>query len=108
MLIFYTNFAVPNTASGCARGPFFFIRPEYKDDIGLLEHEKIHVGQWYRTLGLRSFLYLFSKKYRLESEVEAYRKQLEHSPNDIDRFSEFIANDYDLDISTEDAKKLLS
>lgn len=105
-MIFYTDRFVPEKAAGCARGPFIFIRPKYKDDIGLLEHEKVHVRQWYRTFGLHSFLYLFSEKYRLKSEVEAYRKQLEYS-DDIDLFAKYISEDYNINISIDEAKKLL-
>lgn len=106
-MIFYTNRFVPSNSAGCTRGPVIFIRPEYKDDIGLLEHEKVHVKQWYRTLGLHSLLYLFSKDYKLKSEVEAYKKQLEYSPESIDLFAEYLSEDYGLNISVDKVKELL-
>lgn len=107
MPVFYTNRFVPERAAGCARGPFIFIRPEYKSDIGLLEHEKIHVRQWCRTIGLHSFLYLFSKQYRLKSEVEAYREQLKYSPREADLYALFISTNYNINIDKDAAKKLL-
>ena len=77
-MTFYTDRFIPKDSSGCARGPVILIRPAYRDDIGLLEHEKVHRWQWIRTMGLHSFLYMLSKKYKLSVEVEAYRKQLEY------------------------------
>lgn len=106
-MVFYTNRFVPGRAAGCARGPFIFIRPEYKNDIGLLEHEKIHVKQWYRNIGLHSWLYLISEKYRLKTEVEAYKKQLEYSPREADLYALFISTNYNINIDKDEAKKLL-
>lgn len=106
-MIFYTNRFVPSNSAGCSRGPVIFIRPEYKDDIGLLEHEKVHVKQWYRTFGVHSFLYLFSKNYKLKSEVEAYKKQLEYSPKSVDLFAKYLSEDYGLNISIDKVKTLL-
>ena len=106
-MIFYTNRFIPERAAGCARGPFIFIRPEYKNDIGLIEHEKVHVEQWYRTFGFHSLLYLISKKYRLKSEVEAYKKQLEYSPREADLYALFISTNYNINITKDEAKKLL-
>lgn len=106
-MVFYTDKFVPKRAVGCARGPFIFIRPEYKSDIGLLEHERVHAKQWYRTVGLHSFLYLFSKQYRLKSEVEAYREQLKYSPREADLYALFISTEYNININKDEAKKLL-
>lgn len=106
-MIFYTDKFVPKNAAGCACAFLIFIRPDYKNDIGLLEHEKVHVLQWKRTFGLHSYLYLFSKSYRLKSEVEAYKKQLEYSPNSAELFAKYIATMYNINITQEEAKKLL-
>lgn len=108
-IVIYTDRFVPDGSAGCARGPLIFIRPEYADDRGLLEHEKIHVLQWLRTCGLHSLLYLCSKSYRLKSEVEAYRKQLNYCPDDKRAlFAKFIAEDYRLSVSESEAFDLLS
>lgn len=108
-MIFYTNRFIPERFAACTRGPFIFIRPEYRDDIGLLEHEKTHVKQWYRTLGLHSFLYLFSKNYRLKSEVEAYRQQSKFTedPHKFIKFAELLSMNYNLPITQPDAYYLL-
>lgn len=112
MKVFYTNLFVPKGSAGCARGPLIFIRPEYKNDAGLLAHERVHVRQWLRTiysLGVvHSLLYLFSDSYKLAAEVEAYQEQAKHYPDDrTPQFAVFIADDYGLDISAAEALKLL-
>jgi hypothetical protein len=86
------------------------IRPAYKDDIGLLEHEKIHVSQFWRSFGIHGFWYLLSKSYRLDCEVEAYKKQLEYAEDREENrrwFANRISTKYGLDITEEDACKLL-
>lgn len=51
------------------------IRPKYKDDIGLLNHELKHVEQyskdWFHVLK-----YKYSKGYRYKCELEAYKEQI--------------------------------
>lgn len=108
MNVFHTNFSVPDGAAGCTRGPIVFIRPEYKDDAGLLAHEQRHVWQWFRTLGLHSFLYLLFDQYKLACEVECYRLQATHYPDDrLPLFAKFLATSYGLNISEEDALQKL-
>lgn len=107
MMVFYTRRFVPRGFAGCARGPFIFIRPEYRNDRGLLEHEKAHVRQFWRTLGFHGLLKLVSRRYRLACEVEAYRKQLEYSPQDLRHFARFLATKYGFRLSTDQAVRLL-
>lgn len=108
MLTFYTDRFVAKGAAGCARGPLIFIRPQYKDDRGLLEHEKVHRWQWLRTLTLSSWLYKFVPEYRLHAEVEAYKEQAKWYEDDrLPKFAGFISRNYDLKISVENALKLL-
>ncbi len=82
-------------------GPIILIDPAYRDDLGLLAHEREHMAQWIMTLGLHSLLYRFSKQYRFWSEVRAYRVQLTYSPHAAERFAQFIATKYDLDVTVE-------
>lgn len=110
-IVFYTNRLVGKAFAGAARGPFIFIRPEFKGDQGLLEHERVHVRQFWRTFGLHGLRYRFSRAYRLRSEVEAYRRQLEFS-SDVRwsrlNFAGLLASNYDLGISFDRAVALLS
>jgi hypothetical protein len=96
--VFYTDRFIDDWAVGCARGPLIFIRPKYKEDKGLLAHEQVHVKQWFKTLALHPFLYLFSAKYRYKSELEAYKEQLKYSPDKASKYAEFIKTRYNLSI----------
>lgn len=107
----YGDFGVPDKFGACTRAIFVFIRKKYQDDTGLLMHEKTHVKQFYRTLGLHPFLYLLSKTYRLKSEVEAYREQLKWKPYNAgnkELFAGFLRSKYNLIISRSDSIRLLS
>lgn len=104
MTVFYTNRFIPKPHQACARGPFIFIKPEFKGDKGLLEHEKVHRRQFFRTFGLHSLLYLFVEDYRLHAEVEAFREQARHYPDDrIPRFAQLLASNYRIDITEDEA-----
>lgn len=110
-LLFYTT-SRPAGHAGSTTGPIVRICKDYKDDIGLLEHEKVHIQWWWLTLMLQMFIYPLCRSYRLWSEVKAYKKQLQYPPaNGADEYRHiyagFIADKYGLDISTEDAYKLL-
>lgn len=108
--LFITNDNIPEGSAGCAKAWFIYIRPEYKDDIGLLEHEKVHTKQFWRTLGFHSLLYLCFKSYKLRAEVEAYKTQLNYAEDkeaSRQKFAAFISTKYGLDISEAEALKLL-
>jgi hypothetical protein len=108
-LTIYTERFIPKNAAACACGPLIFIRPKYREDHGLYMHELEHVKQSFA--GLIVFhvcLYLLAPKYRLWCEVQAYKAQAKHYPDDrIPKFARFIALYYKLDVSIEQAEKLL-
>ena len=98
--------------AGYARLWFIRIRPIYKNDKGLLEHEKTHVKQFWHTFGFHGILYLLPKSYKLDAEIEAYKVQLEYvslEMKDITRikFANRIATMYNLNISEKEAHQLL-
>jgi hypothetical protein len=102
---------MPEGTGGYAKYWFIYLRPKYKDDRGILEHEKCHVCSFYKTLGFHALFYLCSKAYRLHSEVAAYKEQLLWPPFEIgnkELFAKFIANDYGLNITQEEVLKLLT
>lgn len=106
--VVYSDRLVPDGSAGCARGPVVFIRPGRRGDRGLLMHERTHVKQWWRSAGLMSLRYKFSRTHRLAYEVEAYREQARHYPEDRRRvFAEFIASSYDLNVTADQAEALL-
>ena len=83
------------------------IRPQFKNDVGVVEHEKVHVKQFWRYWGLFPFLYLFSKTYRLKFEVEAFKKQLEFNPSAIGLYAKGLSENYNLNVSRETIESLL-
>ena len=105
-ILIYTE-KLPEWVGARANGPVIRMRPKYKDDRGILEHEKCHVRQWYMTLGLHGVIKKFSKKYALKIEVDAYRIQLKYSPTDLDWFAKALSERYGLGISVAEAKALL-
>lgn len=112
-MIFYTDRFIPEGAAGCCRVfliPFVFIRPKYRDDLGLLAHELCHEDQaWsYGFPPIHALRYALSKSYRLACEVEAYREQALYYPDDRrERFAGFISRDYGLNVTAEEALRLL-
>lgn len=108
----YTDKFVPERFGGIVYGLFIFIRPKHRDNTGLLEHELIHVEQFYRPKSILMLRYKFSKSYRLKCEVEGYKKQIQYYDSDqVERllrvFAGYIATKYKLDITQEDAYNLL-
>jgi hypothetical protein len=72
----YTD-EMPEWQAGYARGPLIRIRPTYKDDVGMYQHELTHVKQWFLSLGIHPLLYLW-RPYRLWSEASAYAVQMKY------------------------------
>jgi len=116
---------------------FFRIRvnPKWVDDKPMLEHEKVHVKQWYMSLfcGIAAFivlylfgypnlaiaglvagitgkelLYIFVPSVRLFLEIQAYRKQLSYVENpDYDHYAKVIVDYYNVKATKEEVKELL-
>tara|TARA_B100000497_G_scaffold124423_1_gene158896 strand:- start:1411 stop:1884 length:474 start_codon:yes stop_codon:yes gene_type:complete len=111
-IIIVTNVTIPKRFAAVVRGFFIFVRPQYKDNIPLIEHEKVHIQQFWRTFGAHGLMYLFSKGYRLRSELEGYSVQIKKreelgKPPKFEYFSRCIADHYNLDITDKEAKILL-
>lgn len=125
---------LPNGFGGTVQGPLIKILPKYKDDIGLLEHEKVHVRQWYAWLAiglllstlltllvspslwplcglaplLHSLLYKFVRPYRRWCEVQAYRKQIAVGGYASTTFAVIaLVEKYGLGLSVDEARALL-
>lgn len=133
MITIYTD-RVKAGSAGVNYGPITLIRPKYKDDYGLHQHEYVHYLQWLlpTILGcviggmlylgdfpyfwhvgvviacVHPLLYMLYKPYRLHCEVEAYQTQALHYPDDRKRlFASYISKDYGLNITPEEAYKEL-
>ena len=74
--VFYTD-RMPAGVGGQARFMLVFIRPKYKEDEGIHQHELAHVELFWATLGLKTFIQLFSKKFRIWNEARAYARQMD-------------------------------
>ena len=99
-IVFYFSFGVPRNHSGIAYGPIVFILPEHRNDRGLLEHELVHTRQFWNPL--KWF------KGKLWWEVEAFKEQAKwYSEDRSHAFARLISTGYALDISVENAEKLL-
>ena len=76
-MLITSNHLVPKGFAAITIGFIIFVRPENLNDLGLIEHEKVHVKQFKRN-PLMPLLYLVSCKYRLAYEVEAYKVSIKH------------------------------
>ncbi len=95
---------------GKTKGIFIRINGKYLDDRGLLEHELIHVKQFYKLPFINEFLYTLFKSYRYKCELEAYAEQLNWYPvetfeDKILRFSNMLLQKYRLDFTYERIEK---
>ena len=131
--VIYTNKLLPEWVGARAIMFLVLIRPKYRDDKGIHEHEYTHVKQWYKWTGLAlslfllaglalpeywqiiasasvlstalfAMLYQFSTSFRLEAEAEAYAAQVKAGA-DLDKMAKHLANpNYKLGISELEAK----
>lgn len=67
---------IKGSSWGRARAMFITLEKSAPDYV--YQHELAHVKQWYITLGLHGILYRISKRYRLWSEVQAYKVSMRH------------------------------
>ena len=129
----YTD-KLANGFGGTAQGPVIKILSKYKDDAGLLEHEKTHVRQWYAVLALglllctlltlivlpslwplyglalfsHQLLYKFVRPYRRWCEVKAYRKQIAIGGYASNEFAvTALVEKYGLRLGADEARALL-
>ena len=98
IFVFYTELFVPMGGTSYTFGPFCFIliKPKYRNDEGLLNHELTHIKQHWKSYWGHSYKYNNSDKYRYESELEAYAVQYLSYPDKqhFDLFIEFMLEKY--------------
>lgn len=104
----YTD-SLPEGVGGQAKAWFVKILPKYKEDKGILAHELVHVRQfWTKGLLVHMLRYTYSKNYRLQCEIEAYKVQLTYNPENFDFFALRITQMYGLTITEGEVKLLLT
>lgn len=127
-LTFHWAKGVGKGSAASARMCFIFIKPEYKGDEGLYQHELMHVKQWATVsiisgliiaavyapfapiaVGVHGLLYIATPKYRLWCEAQAYAKQLNYYEDDrTERFANYITKYYNVKESNEVVIALLN
>ena len=130
-LTIYTD-RLPDGVGGVAHGPLVLIRPQYRADEGIHQHEYEHVGQWWvaglasavllalvdvrlagLAIGVHPALYYLVRPYRLWAEVCAYRVQRQFPnasgvPLSLDGAAmRLMSPRYDLRLSVAQARALL-
>lgn len=135
MKYYFLRYTDDPKVHGHCKGPIMTLNRKYKDNKALIAHEEEHIKQWYimsaslavTLIPLTNFLnsdllvlapalvlaghnaiYEISRKYRLYCETKAFAKQLgvdgwEH----ITLAATFLARDYNLGITEEEAIKSL-
>lgn len=129
-LTFYVQ-ALPPTVGGRAFGPFIQLLEKYRSDTGIYAHELQHVKQWAAATALAAAAWVLGcyalgfmqhaalaifaplvhqvaytalPAYKLWAEVQAYRVQAQHYPDDRrPLFAHFIATSYGLHITYQQA-----
>ena len=94
-----------------ASAPFpwlIIVAKSQKGNAALLAHERCHQSQQRRDGVVRFWWrYATNKAWRLAYEVEAYKVWLKVNLVDEWRVVHWLANNYNLGISTKDARELL-
>ena len=108
-ILIVTNKLIPKIYDARTYNIFILIRSQFKDNVALIEHERVHVRQFVSNPLFFGLLYRFSKKYRLKYELEAFRKQLsvEYSPACALRTAEMLSGNYNLNMTVAECLKLL-
>jgi hypothetical protein len=126
-LTFYWAKGVGKGAAASTRLCVIFIKPEYRGDEGLYQHELMHVKQWAfvslvsalliaavywplvgMAMAVHPLVYAMSRSYRLCCEVQAYKRQLKYYPDDRTiKFTGYIVKHYGLDISHQAVEEML-
>ena len=133
MIPIYTNKFVLPWAAGTTYGPLILIKPEYKDDKGILVHEQEHVKQWAMWLmpgsviskalaiveeplwwiplilssALHGLLYKLCKPYRLSCELAAYAMQIRAGTITPEGAAYYLSNRYDFTMIYNEALGLI-
>ena len=90
---------------GQARAMFVTLEKAAPDYV--YQHELAHVKQFYLTLGLHGVLYRFVKRYRLWSEVQAYKQSIRHGRPLASAAKGLMWDKYGFDLTLDQAKSLL-
>ena len=68
---------IPRGFSAASLWPIILVRPEFRSETALIEHEMVHYREQAWIMPIWVLLYLVSRKFRLAAEVRAYTRQIE-------------------------------
>lgn len=109
-------FAVPRLPGrlvGVCMGPFIVLTKDYANDWPTVVHELEHCKQFWRGgLIIHFARYYLSRRYRLRSELDAYRAELDachprERAGRLDDSARALATGYQLKLDTATCRKLL-
>ena len=87
---------------------FITTRKQYSQDEGLIQHELLHCEQMWKTCFVGyAMLYFFSKKFRQDVEVAAYKVHVSHGSLSLQGAAVLLVCEYGLDLTIDEAIKLL-
>lgn len=98
---------------GLSLGIAVIVRNDYADDEPTVVHELKHCEQFFRTGGLIHFVrYFCSRTYRLNSEVEAFKAELESCDDQvrgtrIEESAAALSYGYGIGLSADQCRALL-
>jgi hypothetical protein len=104
---------LPGRIVGLSLGFAVVVRDDFAQDEPTLVHELVHCKQFFRSGGLLHFiLYFVSTKYRLRTEIEAYRAEIDSCDANIalsrlEESASALAHGYRLKLSQSECRTLL-
>ncbi len=104
--VIYTNRFIPKRFDAINLFFVILIRPQFRTDRGLLEHERVHTQQVWKYLIFQPILYHCSKKWRLRFELEAFKVQIKYGMK-VERAALLLSKNYNLELSPTNATLLL-
>ena len=90
---------------GGSAGPVVFIYDKHVDR-DLLNHELVHIQQFYKYLGISSYLYNCIQKYRVSFEYEAYSAEINRISDK--EFVEYMHDYYDITLTDLEIKNIIN
>lgn len=83
------------------------LKSSQRGNATLIAHEKVHQNQMRRDGVLKFWFRYLTPEWRLIYEVEAYKESYRLRPESLYFYAKSLAEDYCLDISTDEAMRLI-
>jgi hypothetical protein len=105
---------LPGRLVGVCLGPAVLLREDYADDWPTVVHELEHCKQFWRGGAMLHFLrYTFSRGYRLDAELQAFRAELDACEDEqrrerLDDAARALATGYRLALDAKTCRRMLA